>query len=75
MCVPRRLIPVILAIVGKLWMPRPRMMLCLLEAVLLQRDTDFELHPLSHGPGDAVVSHQTTRRVVVVRSASLGCHD
>ena len=37
-----------------------------LEAVLLHLDTDVELHRLSHGPGDAVVSPQTTRRLVVV---------
>ena len=29
---------------------------------------DFELHRLSHGPGDAAVSRPTTRRVVVVQT-------
>src|SRR5205823_2888029 len=33
-------------------------------------DTDFELHRLSHGPGDAAVSRPTTRRVLVVLSES-----
>jgi len=41
-----------------------------LEAALPHLDTDFELHRLSHGPGDAAVSRPTTRRVVVVRGDS-----
>jgi hypothetical protein len=40
-------------------------MLWPLEAAL---NTDFELHRLSHGLGDAGVSRPTTRRVVVVLS-------
>ena len=40
-----------------------------LEAALLHLDTDFELHRLSHRPGDAAVSRPTTRRVLVVQSA------
>ena len=39
-----------------------------LEAALLPLDTDFELHRLWHGLGDAAVSRPTTRRVLVVRS-------
>ena len=35
--------------------------------MLLHLDTDVALHRLSHGPGDAVVWHPTTRRLVVVR--------
>ena len=41
-----------------------------LEAALRQLDTEFELHRLSHCPGDAAVSRPTTRRVVVVRTGS-----
>ena len=41
-----------------------------LEAALLHLDTDFELHRLSHRPGDAAVSRPTTRRVLVVPSDS-----
>ena len=46
-----------------------------LEAALLHVDSDFELHRLSHGPGDAAVSRATTRRVVVVQTGSGGLHD
>ena len=42
-----------------------------LEAALLHLDTDFELHRLSHRPGDAAVSRPTTRRVLVVHLSSL----
>jgi hypothetical protein len=42
-----------------------------LEAALLHLDTDFELHRLSHRPGDAAVSRPTTRRVLVVLLSSL----
>jgi hypothetical protein len=42
-----------------------------LEAALLHLDTDFELHRLSHGPGDAAVARPTTRRVLVVLSTTL----
>ena len=45
---------------------------CLREAALVHLDTDFELHRLSHGPGDAALSRLTTTRVVVVRSGSDG---
>jgi hypothetical protein len=38
-----------------------------LEAALLHLDNDFELHRLSHDPGDAAISRPTTRRVVVVQ--------
>jgi hypothetical protein len=38
--------------------------------VLLHLDNDVELHRLSHGPGDAVVWHPTTRRLVVVQRIS-----
>ena len=48
-----------------------------LEAALLHLDTDFELHRLSHRPGDAAVSRPTTRRVLVVRCgremSAVGC--
>jgi hypothetical protein len=44
-----------------------------LEAALLHLDTDFELHRLSHRPGDAAVSRPTTRRVVVVEAVSQRC--
>lgn len=40
------------------------------ETALLDFDTDFELHRLSDGPGDAAVSRPTTRRVLVVRTRS-----
>jgi hypothetical protein len=36
------------------------------KAALLHLDTDFELHQLSHGPGDAAVS-PPSRRVLVQR--------
>ena len=50
MCVRRRLLAVIRAKVGKHWIARPRLMLCLWKAALLHLDTDFELHRLSHRP-------------------------
>ncbi len=69
MCVRRRLLPVIRTKVGKHWSSAVALALPL-EAALLHLDTDFELHRLSHGPGDAAVSRPTTRRVIVARSAS-----
>jgi hypothetical protein len=41
------------------------------KAALLHLDTDFELHQLSHGPGDAAVSPPTTRRLVTVQTDSV----
>jgi hypothetical protein len=41
-----------------------------LNAATLHLDTDFELHRLSHGPGDAAVARPKRRRVMVVRTRS-----
>jgi hypothetical protein len=66
MCVRRRLLPIIRAKVSKALDRSAAADALPLEAALLHLDTDFELHRPSHGPGDAAVSHPTTRRVVVV---------
>ena len=42
-----------------------------LEGVLLHLAPDVELHRIAHGPGDAVVSPPTTRRLVVVLSGTV----
>jgi hypothetical protein len=55
-CVRRRLLPVIRAKVGKHWIARPRLMLCLWKQRCCTSTPTFELHRLSHGPGDAAVS-------------------
>ncbi len=70
MCVPRRLLAVIRAKVGKHWIAPAAADALPPEAALLHLDTDFELHRLSHRPGDAAVSRPTTRRVLVVRLAT-----
>jgi hypothetical protein len=49
------LLPVIRAKVGVHW-TLGRGWCFALKAALLHVDTDFELHQLSHGPGDAAVS-------------------
>jgi hypothetical protein len=69
MCLRRRLLPIHPREGGQALDRSAAAAALPLEAALLQLDTDFELHRLSHGPGDATVSRPTTRRVVVVERA------
>ena len=67
MCLRRRLLLVIRAKVGNALHRSAAADALPLKAALLHLDADFELHRLSHGPGDAAVSRPATRRVLVVQ--------
>jgi hypothetical protein len=70
MYVTRRLLPVIRGKVGKRDRSRAADALPL-DAALLNRDTDFEQHRLSDGPGEADVSRPITRREGLVQTSDV----